>query len=134
MCKVGFENRQVGREVIGTHYRLAKRVSLGGEMVVVVFVTASNRKEAENIASGLLKGRLAACVNMISGVSSFFRWEGKVDKAKETLLIIKTRKALMDKLIKKVKSLHSYEVPEIIALPVISGYKRYLGWVDESAR
>ncbi len=101
-------------------------------MHIVVFVTAGSEKEAKKLALGLLKEKLAACVNIINGVDSHFWWQGKIDKAKEALLIIKTRKALFNKLLKKVKSLHSYAVPEILALPVISGNKKYLDWIDDS--
>mgnify|MGYP001566034037 FL=1 len=101
-------------------------------MHIVVFVTAGSEKEAKKLALGLLKEKLAACVNIIDGVRSHFWWQGKIDKAKEALLIIKTRKALFNKLLKKVKSLHSYAVPEILALPVISGNKKYLDWIDDS--
>lgn len=103
-------------------------------MHIVVFVTASGKKEAGNIAGRLIKDKLAACVNIVEQASSLFWWEGKVDRAKEALLIIKTRKALFNRLVKKVKSLHSYDTPEIIALPVIAGDKKYLEWLDESTR
>ncbi|MFH1269808.1 MAG: divalent-cation tolerance protein CutA [Candidatus Omnitrophota bacterium] len=103
-------------------------------MNIVVFITAANKKEAERIASALIKEKLAACVNIIENVHSLFRWQGKVDTAKEALLVVKSRKPLMNKLIRKVKSLHSYEVPEIIALPIISGDKKYLDWLNESTR
>ena len=72
-------------------------------MNLVIFVTAANKKEAEKIASTLIEKKLAACVNIIENVNSLFRWQGKVDRLKEVLLIVKTRKALMNKLIKKVK-------------------------------
>jgi len=103
-------------------------------MNVVIFITAANKKEAEKIASVLIKEKLAACVNIIENVHSLFWWQGKVDSAQEVLLIVKSRKTLMNKLIKKVKSLHSYEVPEIIALPIVSGDKKYLEWINESTR
>jgi len=103
-------------------------------MNLVIFVTAANKKEAEKIASSLVKEKLAACVNIIENVNSLFWWQGKVDSAKEALLVIKSRGALMNKLIKKVKSLHSYKVPEIIALPIVSGDKKYLKWINESTR
>jgi len=99
---------------------------------VVILVTAANKKEAEKIACALIKEKLAACANIIENLHSIFWWQGKVDNAKEALLIVKTRKALMNKLIKKVKSLHSYKVPEIIALPIICGDKKYLKWINES--
>jgi periplasmic divalent cation tolerance protein len=101
-------------------------------MNVVILVTAGNKKEAKKIASGLIKEKLAACVNIIESVHSLFWWQGKVDSSKESLLIIKTRKPLIAKLIKKVKSLHSYEVPEIIVLPIICGDRQYLNWLNES--
>lgn len=101
-------------------------------MYTVIFITASNQKEAKGIAEQLIKHKLAACVNIVENVSSYFWWQGKIDTAKEVLLFIKTRKTLVNKLIKKVKSLHSYEVPEIIALPIISGNKKYLEWISAS--
>jgi len=100
-------------------------------MYFVIFITAPNRREANRIARELLKHKLAACVNIIGNVGSLFRWQGKIDSAKETLLIIKSRRALLNKLIKQVKSIHSYEVPEIIALPIIGGDKKYLKWISE---
>lgn len=103
-------------------------------MYIIIFITTPNKKEAERIAAGLIKSRLAACVNILQNVHSLFWWQGKMDSAKEALLIIKTRKALINKLIKKVKALHSYQVPEIIALPIILGNKEYLRWIDESTR
>lgn len=103
-------------------------------MYIVVLVTASSKEEAEKIASGLLEAKLAACVNIITNVHSRFWWEGKIDRAEEALLIIKTRKPLFNKLLKKVKSLHSYAVPEIIALPIAAGNAQYLDWLSESTR
>lgn len=101
-------------------------------MYIVVFVTTSNKQEAEKIAEVLIEEKLAACVNILDGIRSIFLWQGKIDKANESLLVIKTRKALFNKLAKKVKSIHSYMVPEIIALPIIDGYKKYLDWIDDS--
>lgn len=103
-------------------------------MYIVVLVTAKDKKEAQKISAGLIKFKLAACVNIIDKIDSVFFWESKVDKAKETLLIIKSKKEKMPKIIKLVKSLHSYKVPEIIALPIISGDKAYLRWIDASVR
>lgn len=101
-------------------------------MYLIVFVTVSSKEEAEKIAKGVLEEKLAACVNIIDTVHSHFWWQGKIDNAKEALLIIKTKKTLINKLIRKVKSIHSYELPEIIALPIIYGSKEYLDWVNES--
>lgn len=98
----------------------------------MIFVTTSNKKEANRIAKSLIAKKLAACVNIIDKIESIFWWQGKTDKAREALLIIKTKRKLINKLIKKVKELHSYDVPEIIALPIIAGNKAYLDWIHES--
>ena len=103
-------------------------------MYIVIFVTAGSKKEAQKIAAGLIKQKLAACVNIVDKVESLFSWEGKTQKAKESLLINKSKKEKMPKVIKLVKSLHSYTVPEIIALPVIAGDKLYLRWIDAALR
>lgn len=103
-------------------------------MHIVIFVTASSKKEAQKIAAGLIGHKLAACVNIVDKIDSLFFWEGKIQKAKESLLIIKSKKDKMLKVIKLVKALHSYKVPEIIALPVIAGDKPYLRWMDASIR
>ena len=101
-------------------------------MYIVVLITASKKQEAEAIARGLIKNKLAACVNMVRGIDSLFWWKGKVDRARETLLIAKTKKSKFKKLAAFVRSVHSYTVPEIIALPIVSGNNDYLAWIDES--
>ncbi|MFC1703250.1 divalent-cation tolerance protein CutA [Candidatus Omnitrophota bacterium] len=103
-------------------------------MKIVVFVTAANIAQAKKIAQALIKEKLAACVNIVNPVQSLFWWDNKVDSAKEALLVIKTKKSLFKRLITKVRSLHSYDVPEIIALPIVAGYKPYLDWIDGSVR
>ena len=103
-------------------------------MYIVIFVTVSSKEEAHKIIQALIQEKLVACGTIIDGVGSHFWWQGTIDQAKETLLILKTRKALFPKVVKKVKSLHSYEVPEIIALPIVAGNKQYLEWIDESTR
>ncbi len=103
-------------------------------MYIVVFVTCANKKEAGFIGSALIKKRLAACVNIVDKIKSIFHWRGKIDSSAELLLIIKSKKSKLPRIIKLVKSLHSYEVPEIIAIPIISGDKKYLRWLDESLR
>jgi len=100
----------------------------------VVFVTCLGKEEAEKISKTLVRKRLAACVNVVSTVKSFFWWEGKVDEAEEHLLIIKTSVEKMEKLIEKVKELHSYSVPEIISLPILEGNKEYLKWIEDSLK
>jgi periplasmic divalent cation tolerance protein len=97
-------------------------------------VSTADKGEARKIAKALIKNKLAACVNIIGKVESLFWWKGKVDKANEYLLIIKSNKAMMPKVVKLVKSMHSYQVPEIISLPITSGLKKYLSWIDESLR
>ncbi len=98
---------------------------------IVVLVTSPSEGEAEKLASRLVDEKLAACVNILP-TSSLFRWEGKLSKEDESLLIIKTRYSLFHNLEKRVKELHSYQVPEIIALPVVAGSKQYLDWVAEN--
>ena len=98
---------------------------------VVVFVTTSSEEEADKISSLLLEKRTAACVNVIPRIKSRFWWQGKLDSAQESLLIIKTRAALMPQLTDIVKKAHSYTVPEIVALPIVAGDKDYLDWVDQ---
>jgi periplasmic divalent cation tolerance protein len=97
-------------------------------------VTTSSREEAEKIAQCLLDERLIACANIISPITSIFTWEGKTEKAEEHMILLKTRLELFEKLSEKVKALHSYKVPEIIALPIITGLNAYLEWLDSSIR
>jgi periplasmic divalent cation tolerance protein len=97
---------------------------------VVVFVTASSEEEAGKIASILLEKRKAACVNVVPGVKSRFWWQGKLDSAEESLLIIKTRADLVPQVTDIVKKAHSYTVPEIVAVPIVAGSQDYLDWVD----
>ncbi|MEM3784051.1 MAG: divalent-cation tolerance protein CutA [Candidatus Bathyarchaeia archaeon] len=99
---------------------------------IIVLVTASNREEAEKIARTLLVEKLITCANIISPIHSLFWWQGKIDEAQEQLILMKTRKDLFNKLAEKVKALHSYQTPEIIALPITKGSKNYLKWLDES--
>ena len=101
-------------------------------MYIVVFITAKDADEANRIAEKLVEEKLAACVNIVSSIKSIFWWEGKVDRADEALLILKSQKNLLNKIIKTVKSLHSYTVPEVIALPVVGGNADYLKWVKAS--
>ena len=103
-------------------------------MHVDILVTAKDKKEAQKISVSLIKAKLAACVNIVSKIDSIFSWAGKIDQAKESLLVIKSKKEKLPKIIKLVKSLHSYEVPEIIALPIIAGDKAYLRWIDAALR
>jgi len=98
---------------------------------IVIFVTTSTEEEAHKIAELLLTKRKAACVNIVPRVDSSFWWQGKLDSAWESLLIIKTKDSLLHEIIGLVKSIHSYQVPEIIALPIIGGSEDYLKWMDD---
>lgn len=98
---------------------------------VVVLITASKETEAEKIAKALVDERLAACVNIVKDIRSIYRWQGNLEDDSEVLLIVKTRKDLFSKLSAFVKGLHSYSVPEIIALPIIEGSGDYLKWLNE---
>ena len=101
-------------------------------MYSVIFITTKDMSEAEKISKALVSKKLVACVNIVKGIKSFFWWEGKVDEANEVLLILKTKRSYFEKIEKAVKLLHSYDVPEIIALPIIEGSKDYLRWVNAS--
>ena len=98
---------------------------------LVVFITTSSYDEARKIASALVDQRKAACVNIVPKVNSLFRWKGKIEEAEESLMMVKTRAELFTDVVGLVKSIHSYEVPEIIALPIVEGNAEYLSWLEE---
>ena len=102
--------------------------------VRVVLVTVSSDAEATKVARGLVEKRLAACVNVVPGVRSIYRWQGDVKDDRELLLVVKTREELLPQVVDAVKSLHSYTVPETIALPVVGGAGAYLDWVRETTQ
>ncbi len=95
-----------------------------------VLVTAGSMEEAEKIAGKLLDEKKAACVNIIPGVKSLFWWEGKKESGEEVLMIVKSRVEILDELIEVIKTNHSYDVPEIIALPIAGGDEGYLKWME----
>ncbi len=97
---------------------------------IVVFSTAASEAEAEAIARRLVEERLAACVNVVTGVRSFYRWKGKIENSPEWLLVIKSSRGRFDALRAALEKLHSYEVPEAIALPVVEGAPNYLNWME----
>jgi periplasmic divalent cation tolerance protein len=101
---------------------------------VVIFTTCASEEEALSIAKALVEESLAACVNMISPVRSIYRWGGEICDEKEWLLIIKTGRERIEALESKIKSLHSYSIPEIICLPILEGSLDYLEWVEEMTR
>ena len=101
---------------------------------IIVLITASSGDEAVKIATTLVNEHLAACVNIVPEVRSLFFWEGRTQDAREVLLICKGRLQFVEKLIIRVKELHSYAVPEIIALPIIAGSREYLDWIRETVK
>jgi uncharacterized protein involved in tolerance to divalent cations/8-oxo-dGTP pyrophosphatase MutT (NUDIX family) len=98
---------------------------------IIVYVTAGSAEEGEHLAQALVGEKLAACVNRIKSVQSTYRWQGQVEQSDEELLIIKTRKELFPALEKRVRELHSYSVPEIIAVPLVAGSAGYLRWLQD---
>ncbi len=97
---------------------------------IIVYITASNEEEAEKIAKVILDAKLAACVNIVRNVRSIYRWQGKIEDEGEVLMIAKSRRGLFGRLCDAVKKLHSYSVPEVIAMPVIEGSEDYLTWLE----
>ena len=99
---------------------------------VVVFVTCPNLRRANVLAKGVIAARLAACVNIVPGISSVFWWKGRVDQANEVLLLMKTTRRLLPSLTRLVLRLHPYDLPEVIALPIAAGHPPYLAWISDS--
>ena len=97
---------------------------------ILVYITASDKEEAEKIARQLLKRRQAACVNIVPEVNSHFWWQNRLDSTQECLLVVKTKDTLLPDIVKSVRKMHSYSVPEIIALPIVGGNPEYLDWID----
>jgi len=95
----------------------------------LLYITAGSRDEAKKIGRALVDERLAACANVIDGMESVYWWEGKLTEDKEAVLIVKTRAELVEKLTARVKALHSYTVPCVVALPILDGNPAYLEWL-----
>ena len=98
----------------------------------IVIMTAPNKEEAVKIVRTLLEERLIACANIVDSVSSFFWWQEKIEEEKEVLVLMKSHESLFKKLSKRVNELHSYDIPEILALPVVEGSQSYLDWMKAS--
>ena len=101
---------------------------------IVVLITAASAEEAENIAKSLVEEKLVACVNIIPQIKSIYWWEGKMCKDEEVMLISKTKQSLFTAVMDRVKSLHSYEVPEIISFAISEGSPEYLNWIEKVAK
>ncbi len=101
---------------------------------IVLFITTANAEEAQRIAGVLLNERKAACVNIVPRVDSLFWWQGKLDSAQESLLIVKSKASVLNEIVRLVRELHSYDVPEIIALPIIGGNQDYLEWIGNEVK
>jgi len=114
---------------------MARACAEGGkvkEEYIAVFITTPSLQAARKIAQALLEERIVACANIMQGVLSLFRWEGKIDDAEEVMVICKTVRSLFPKVIESVRKRHEYKVPEIIAVPIIGGNPDYLKWINES--
>ena len=98
---------------------------------VVLLSTCPNMAEAEKLASHLVETRLAACINAVPAIRSFYRWKDKIENDPEVLLVIKTARDRVDAVRAEIEKLHTYELPELIALPIIDGAENYLAWLDQ---
>jgi periplasmic divalent cation tolerance protein len=101
---------------------------------IVVLSTCASPEEAGEIARTLVEKRLAACVNILPAVRSIYRWKDAIEDDQETLLLIKSSRALFDELRAEIERMHSYEVPEAIAIPIVDGLERYLEWMGHALR
>ncbi|MEX2262894.1 MAG: divalent-cation tolerance protein CutA [Bryobacteraceae bacterium] len=97
---------------------------------IVVYSTCASAEEAERIARRLVEERLAACVNVLPGMVSYYRWQGAIEQSSEWLLLIKTSRDRVDEVRRSIESLHSYQVPEVIAVPIVEGSVNYMNWLD----
>lgn len=97
---------------------------------IIVLVATSSKEEAEKITRHLLDLKLIACGNIVGPISSIFRWSGKIEDVKEYFIVMKSQEELFEKLSSEVEALHSYTVPEILALPIVKGSKNYLNWLE----
>ena len=105
---------------------------MDGNEAIVVFITAANSEEAARLADMLVERRLAACVQILPEMESVYRWQGKIERQKEVLLIAKTTKSRFEELEREVRAIHSYETPEILALSLAAGSPPYLDWLNSS--
>ena len=97
---------------------------------IIIFMTAESKREAQRIAQILLEKRLIACANIIGPIDSHYWWQRKIEKANEFLVLMKSHQSVFSKLAKTVKKMHSYDVPEILGVPIVEGFQPYLKWLD----
>ena len=100
----------------------------------LIYITAGSMDEARTIGKELVSTRLAACVNIIDGIDSLYWWEGEIQDNKEVTIIAKTKESLVPELIEKVRSIHSYDCPCIVSLPILEGNKPFLTWIEEETK
>jgi len=103
-------------------------------MEIIVLVTTKDQDEAKKVSRALIEEKLAACVNIVPAVQSVFWWDGKIEESAESLLVIKSVKRLLPEIVKAVKAVHSYDVPEVIAVSIADGNKDYLKWINDSVQ
>jgi len=108
-----------------------KRRGRGGKASLLVLSTAPDRATAEKIGRALVGERLAACVNVVPGLRSIYRWKGKIERDREVLCLIKTRRTLLPALTRRLTALHPYDVPEVVAIGIVGGSRTYLDWIAE---
>jgi periplasmic divalent cation tolerance protein len=99
---------------------------------IQVITTTETKEQAEAIARRLVEDKLAACVQIAGGIESIYSWKGKIERSREYLCLIKTREDLFNRVAEVIKTLHSYEVPEIIAVPIINSSSEYLAWLTDT--
>jgi len=98
---------------------------------IVIFITSGSKEEANRLARVLVEEKLAACVNILPGVESLYWWKGEIESSKEWMLVVKTQGKMVNRVVKRVKEIHSYEVPEVIAVPIVEGNRDYLQWISD---
>lgn len=118
--------------ILSAHFALRSTRNCMAEKHILVLCTCPEDVVAARIANALVEERLAACVNRLSRMTSTYRWEGKVQSETEALLLIKTTQRLLEPLGQRIRELHPYELPEVIALPIEGGSERYLTWLSQS--
>jgi periplasmic divalent cation tolerance protein len=101
---------------------------------IVIYITTGSISEAKKIGRILVEEKLVACSNIISTIHSIYSWQGKICDDKEALMVLKTRKKHFEQIVKRVETLHSYDVPEIIAIPIIEGSSKYMSWLNEETK